>query len=76
MWAATTLAQYAHADLALRSDLTDAEWAVLEPFSSVPCRVGRPRKCPLRRIVEVIQYQLRGGLPWRMLRPAFLLSRR
>jgi putative transposase len=33
--------------------------------------VGRPRKWPLRRIVEAILYLLRGGLPWRMLPPRF-----
>lgn len=26
-------------------------------------RVGRPRKWPMRRIVEAILYLLRGGLP-------------
>jgi putative transposase len=34
-----------------------------------PSHVGRPRKWPLRRIVEAILYLLRGGLPWRMLPP-------
>jgi transposase len=71
MWTDTARAQYARADLALPSDLTDTEWAVLEPFIPVPCRVGRPRKWPLRRIVEAILYLLRGGLPWRMLPPCF-----
>lgn len=32
MWTDTTWAQYARVDLALPSDLTDAEWAFLEPF--------------------------------------------
>ena len=71
MWTDTTRAQYARAELALPSDLTDAEWALLEPFFPAPCRVGRPRKWPLRRIVEAILYLPRGGLPWRMLPPCF-----
>jgi len=71
MWTDTTRAQYARADLILPSDLTDAEWAVLEPFFPPPSHVGRPRKWPLRRIVEAILYLLRGGLPWRMLPPCF-----
>ena len=71
MWTDTTRAQYARADLALPSDLTDAEWAVLEPLLPGPCCVGRPRKWPLRRIIEAILYLLRGGLPWRMLPPCF-----
>src|SRR3546814_14576768 len=66
MWTDTTRAQYARAQLTLPSDLTDAEWAVLEPFLPQPSQVGRPRKWPLRRIVEAILYLLRGGLPWRM----------
>ena len=71
MWTDTTRAQYVRADLALPSDLTDDEWALLEPFFPPPSHVGRPRKWPLRRIVEAILYLLRGGLPWRMLPPCF-----
>jgi transposase len=51
--------------------LTDDEWAVLKPFVPPPSFVGRPRKWPMRRIVEAILYLLRGGLPWRMLPPCF-----
>ncbi len=71
MWTDTTRAQYAPADLALPSDLTDNEWALLEPFLPPLSHVGRPRKWPLRWIVEAILYLLRGGLPWRMLPPCF-----
>jgi len=71
MWTDTTRAQYARKGLALPSDLTDAEWAVLEPFFPPPSDTGRPRKWPLRRVVEAILYLLRGGLPWRMLPPCF-----
>ena len=53
------------------SGMTDAEWALLEPLLPPASRVGRPRKWPLRRIVEAILYLLRGGLPWRMLPPCF-----
>jgi putative transposase len=67
MWTDTTRGQYARAELALPSDLTDAKWALLEAFFPAPCRVGRARTWPLRRIVEAILYLLRGGLPWRML---------
>lgn len=71
MWTDTTRAQYARADLALPSDLTDGEWALLEPFFPPSSHVGRPRKWPFRRIVEALLYLLRGGLPWRMLPPCF-----
>jgi len=62
MWTDTTRAQYARADLALPSNLTDAEWAVLAPFLQAPCQVGRPTKWTRRRIIEAIRYSLRGGL--------------
>lgn len=71
MWTDITRAQHARKGLALPSDLTDGEWAVLEPFLPPPSFVGRPRKWPMRRIVEAMLYQLRGGLPWRMLPPGF-----
>lgn len=71
MWTDTTRAHYARKGLALPSDMTDAEWAAIEPFFPPPSHVGRPRKWDLRRIVEAILYLLRGGLPWRMLPPGF-----
>lgn len=71
MWTDTTRARHARSGLALPSDLTDAEWRLLEPLLPPASSVGRPRKWPLRRIVEAILYLLRGGLPWRMLPPCF-----
>jgi putative transposase len=71
MWTDTTRAIHARKDLALPSDLTDAEWDVLKPLFPPASDVGRPRKWPMRRIVEAILYLLRGGLPWRMLPPCF-----
>lgn len=44
MWTDSNRAQYARADLALPSDLTDAEWALLESFFPPPSHAGRPRK--------------------------------
>ena len=71
MWTDTTRALHARKGLALPSNLTDGEWAVLEPFFPLPSHVGRLRKWPMRRNVEAILYLLRGGLPWRMLPPCF-----
>ena len=68
MWTDTTWAQYAREGLTLPSDLADAEWSVLEPLLPPASHVGRPRKWPLRRIIEAILYLLRGGLPWRCCR--------
>ncbi len=44
---------------------------MLEPLLPPALHVGRPRKWPMRGIVEAMLYLLRGGLPWRMLHPCF-----
>lgn len=69
MWTDTTRRQYARAELLLPSDLTDAEWAILEPLLPPRSKLGRPPVWDYRQIVETILYLLRGGLPWRMLPP-------
>lgn len=71
MWTDITRPLHVRSGLALPSDLTDAEWAALAPLLPPASTVGRPRKWPMRRIVEAILYLLRGGLPWRMLPPCF-----
>ncbi len=48
------------------SDLSDAEWRLLEPLFP-PCRRGRPPKWPRRLLADAIFYLLRSGCPWRML---------
>ena len=70
MWTDTTRVLYVRNGMALPSDLTDGEWAVLEPLLPPASRFGRPRKWPLRRLVDAM-FCLRGGLPWRMLPPGF-----
>lgn len=48
------------------SDLTDEQWALIEPM--VPVKPGgRPAKHPRRRIVEAILYLNRTGCSWRQL---------
>jgi transposase len=69
MWTATTRAQNMRDGLRFASDLTDAEWAVLEPLLPALSTVGRPPAWPMRAIVDAIFYVLRGGIPWRMLPP-------
>ena len=49
------------------SDLTDAQWAILEPFSPRPKPLGRPRKNDLRRVLDAIFYRNRNGCTWRAL---------
>src|SRR3954464_4324818 len=49
------------------SDLTDAQWAILEPLLPKPKPVGRPRKNGLRQVVNAILYRNRNGCTWRAL---------
>ena len=69
MWTDITREQFARRALRLPSDLTDAEWAELEPLLPPRSRRGRPALWSYRQIVEALLYLLRGGLPWRMLPP-------
>jgi transposase len=71
MWTATTRAQHRRDGLRFPSDLTEAEWAVLEPLLPAPSPVGRRPTWPMREIVGAIFYVLRGGIPWRMLPGCF-----
>jgi transposase len=48
------------------SDLTDAEWAIIAPLLPAPRRTGRPRRWPMRELMNAIFYVLRSGCPWRM----------
>jgi putative transposase len=70
MWTPTTRAQHTRDHLRYASDLTDAEWAVLEPLFPARRSMGRP-PTPLRRVLEAIFYVLRGGIPWRLLPKEF-----
>src|SRR3979409_1688945 len=52
------------------SDLTDAQWALIEPEITLPKRAdarGRPREVDLREVVNGILYVLREGCRWRAL---------
>ena len=49
------------------SDLTDKEYAILEPLLPKPKRRERRRSVVLHEILNGIFYILRGGVPWRML---------
>ncbi len=67
MWTPTTRRHYSRDDLRYETDLTDAEWALIEPLLPAACGRGRPRSWPWREIVDAIFYVLRGGIAWRLL---------
>ena len=48
-----------------RFDLTDGQWALLAPLLPVGVGLGRPRKWPLRRLIDGIRWRIRVGSPWR-----------
>jgi transposase len=58
---------YARPGLRYASDLTDREWAVIEPFLPPPRRIGRPRSTDLREVVNAVLYMAATGCQWRML---------
>lgn len=49
------------------SDLTDSQWAVLEPWIPPPRPGGRPRKTNMREVINAIFYLSREGCSWRAL---------
>src|SRR3954451_7962279 len=49
------------------SDLTDAQWALIEPWLSERAWTGRPRTLDLRAVVNAVLYLLRPGCQWRYL---------
>jgi putative transposase len=53
--------------LAYTTDLTDEEWQLLAPFLPPEKAGGRPRKYPMREVLNGIQYVLRGGCAWRLM---------
>lgn len=48
-----------------RHDLTDAEWAALEPLLPKPKRSGRPSLFSKRQLIDGIRWRIRAGAPWR-----------
>lgn len=67
MWTPTTRKHYSRPTTRYQTDLTDAEWQIIEPFLPPAKATGRPRAWPMREILNAIFYILRGGIPWRLL---------
>ena len=49
------------------SDITDAQWALIEPHIPPVHPGGRPRKTDVRDVLDAILYILRTGCQWRYL---------
>jgi putative transposase len=52
---------------AYSTDLSDAEWQILEPLLPPEKPGGSHRKYPMRDIIDALQYVLRAGGAWRLL---------
>ncbi|GAA2403804.1 IS5 family transposase [Streptomyces coeruleofuscus] len=48
-----------------RGDLTDEQWAVLEPLLPIGQKPGRPRVWSRRQLIDGIRFRVRTGVPWR-----------
>jgi transposase len=48
-----------------RHDLTDAQWAILEPLLPTSTKPGRPPKWTKRQLIDGIRWRTRVGAPWR-----------
>jgi transposase len=54
-----------------RADLTDAQWAVLEPLLPAGRKRGRPAKWTKRQLIDGIRWRVRAGAPWRDVPPVY-----
>lgn len=52
------------------TDLTDAQWAIIEPMLPAAAQRGRPRTDP-RLVFNAILYVAKAGCPWRLLPTTF-----
>jgi hypothetical protein len=53
--------------VAIPSDMSDAEWAYIEPMLPPVPKDGRPEKHDRRDIVDAILYVTHNGIVWRAL---------
>src|SRR6202521_342487 len=67
MWTEITRRKYEREGQRYASDVTDAEWALIEPHMPAVKRLGRPCETELRAVLDAILYIARTGCQWRML---------
>jgi transposase len=65
MWTETNRARYDRGMLRYPSDLSDAEWALIEPMIPPAKRGGDKRTVKVREVVNGLLYVLSTGCQWR-----------
>ena len=65
MWTPENRPRYKRDHLRYPSDLTDEEWAVVEPLIPPAKRGGRRRSVDMRNVVDGLMYVLSTGCQWR-----------
>jgi transposase len=65
MWTTDNRAKYDRDKLRYPSDLTDAEWTLVEPLIPSAKHGGRDREVDVREVVNGIMYVLSTGCQWR-----------
>ena len=67
MWTTENRREYERKGLRYPSDLTDTEWALIEPFIPPARRGGRRRTVDVREVLDGLLYVLATGGQWRAL---------
>ena len=67
MWTNENRAKYDRDHLRYPSDLTDDEWALVEPFIPPAKPGGGKRRQDMRAVMNGVMYILRSGCQWRYL---------
>src|SRR5438067_12262892 len=65
MWTAKNRGRYDRSKLRYPSDLTDDEWAHVEPLIPPAKRSGNKRHIEVREVMNGIMYMLSTGCQWR-----------
>ena len=63
-WDKATRDHYTRSTYHYESNVSDAEWALVEPFLPVASARGRPLTTDLRTVFNAIQYILATGCKW------------
>ncbi len=67
MWSGEDRQRYGRRGLRYPSDLSDAEWALIEPHIPPAKRGGRRREVDVREVLQGVLYVLETGCQWRHL---------